>query len=85
MLEGGETSEGKLVPLANPELLLEIKQLLERINNYRAIAKERWNERSHSGIDSDIDEQRFDKSFNDCLVCVFCADSMSPMVMIFTK
>lgn len=64
MLEGGENQESKFVPLDSPALRSKIEKTLEGIISFKAVAWERWNARSKSGIGSDID-QRFDLIFDE--------------------
>lgn len=66
MLDGGENSEGKFVPLRDPVLRQKIEETLSGISGFRAIAEKRWAARSSSGIGSDIDQQ-FDQKFDDFL------------------
>ena len=67
MLEGGENSEGTIVPLQDPALRGEIEEVLVKILEFRSIADDRWEASEQSGIGSEID-QRFDALFNDLLI-----------------
>ena len=62
MLSGGENKEGRLIPIDDPNLRNQIEQTIAGIHAFRAIAHERWDARSKSGIGSNID-QRFDQKF----------------------
>jgi len=63
MLDGGTNSEGIFIPLNDLSLRSQIEQTIQGLHHFRQLAQQRWNERSESGIGSDID-QRFDKSFS---------------------
>ena len=67
LLEGGENEEGRFAPLVNPHLRRETEDVLAKITDYKAIARERWASVGSSGIGSDMDE-RFDAVFEGFLV-----------------
>ncbi|MBU8922610.1 MAG: PAS domain S-box protein [Bacteroidales bacterium] len=67
MLAGGEAPEGIIIPLRDPDLRLEIEEVLTKIEEFHSIAEKRWAEKAQSGTGSDID-QRFDRVFEDLLM-----------------
>jgi len=67
MLNGGENEEGKYLALKDPDLRHKIEETINEIHVFRAIANQRWTERSQSGVGSSID-QRFDQSFDSFLL-----------------
>lgn len=67
MLQGGQTDEGTLTALRDPELRSAVQQLLEHIARFREIAYERIARgSSDAGIGSSLDQQ-FDAVFEDFL------------------
>ena len=62
MLEGGRNPEGVLLPLDDPLLRGEIKNVLEALDEFRVITLKRYEALSGSGAGSEID-QRYDKLF----------------------
>lgn len=66
MLIGGENMEGKFIPLTDPVLRREVRDVIEKIKQFKAIAEQRWKTAGESGIGSAID-QRFDMLFQKLL------------------
>jgi hypothetical protein len=62
MLEGGENPEGSFVPLANPIMRKDIKEVLVKIKSFKEITKERYATIKESGVGTQID-QRYDGIF----------------------
>jgi hypothetical protein len=62
MLEGGENPEGFFVPLANPIMRKDIKEVLVKIKTFKEITKERYATIKESGVGTPID-QRYDGIF----------------------
>lgn len=62
ILEGCENKRGKFIRINSPVLCNKIEQILLSISSFRAIARDRWETQSSSGIGSDIDRQ-FDMVF----------------------
>lgn len=62
LLQGGNHSEGTLVPLRDPSLRREIEAVQTKIREFRMITEQRWNERSLSE-----NEQPFDSTFDDLI------------------
>jgi hypothetical protein len=62
MLEGGENPEGFFVPLANPIMRKDIKEVLVKIKTFKEVTKERYATIKESGVGTPID-QRYDGIF----------------------
>ena len=62
MLEGGENPEGTFVPLANPVMRKDIKEVLVKIKSFKEITKERYATIKEAGVGTPID-QRYDGIF----------------------
>jgi len=67
MLEGGVNHQGEIIPLETPALRQKIQQVLEGLDAFRSIAQKRWDQKSDSGVGSDID-QALDSTFDDFLI-----------------
>jgi len=57
MLEGGKNPEGTFIHLDDVEMRREIREVQEKLAEFRAIAQQRIAEKETSGIGSDIDQQ----------------------------
>ncbi|MBT3832695.1 MAG: PAS domain S-box protein [Gammaproteobacteria bacterium] len=66
MLEGGENQEGVIIPLSDPLLHHAIVEVLTKLEEFAAVADERWAKADRSGVGSAMD-QRFDAIFTDFL------------------
>ncbi|MFC1748256.1 bacteriohemerythrin [Pseudomonadota bacterium] len=66
MLEGGKAPEGRFTLIKEPELRHRIEQMLNGIDIFRSLARERIDNQSKAGIGSNI-EQHFDNIFSDTL------------------
>ena len=66
MLEGGENPEGNFVPLSNPVMAQEIKEVLIKIKTFKAITEERYSTTRENGVGTPI-EQNYDTIFRDFL------------------
>ncbi|MBW8015321.1 MAG: hypothetical protein FVQ82_03975 [Planctomycetes bacterium] len=64
MLEGGESAEGKFIPLKDAQLRDHIKLVREKIAEFREITEKRWEMKDQAGIGSEIDQQ-YDAIFKD--------------------
>ena len=62
MLEGGENPEGIFVPLTNPIMRNDIKEILVKIKTFKEITKERYETITKAGVGTPID-QRYDAIF----------------------
>ena len=66
MLEGGENAESVIVPLSDPLLQSAIVEVLAKLEEFAAVADERWAKAEQSGVGSAMD-QHFDAIFLDFL------------------
>ena len=66
MLEGGKNLEGTFIPLDDAEMRRKIKNVQEKLKEYRGITQKRLETRDLSGIGTDID-QRYDHVFRSFL------------------
>ena len=64
MLEGGENSEGRFVPLDEPDLREDILSVQRKLTDFRRLTMQRWNAAEVSGIGTDVD-QRYDAVFRE--------------------
>ncbi|HEG42520.1 MAG TPA: response regulator [Phycisphaerales bacterium] len=64
MLEGGENSKGKYLPLKDETLRSDVMEVREKIATFKQMTLERWDNRETAGIGSDID-QKYDIVFRD--------------------
>jgi hypothetical protein len=62
MLEGGENPKGLFVPLANPLMRKDIKEVLVKIKSFKEITKERYANIKEASVGSPID-QKYDAIF----------------------
>ncbi|MCP4658194.1 MAG: PAS domain S-box protein [bacterium] len=66
MLEGGRRQEGTFMPLDDATLRRDVEEVLEKIQEFRAIAYQRLAAADEAGIGTDIDE-RLDALFRDLM------------------
>lgn len=66
MLNGGDNSKGYIMPLTDPILRKDIKEVLVNITTFREITQERYATINKSGVGSEID-QRYDAIFRNFL------------------
>jgi PAS domain S-box-containing protein len=62
MLEGGISSEHRMLPIEDPMLMDKVKALLEKLGSFKRLSEERFDAMSESGVGTDID-QRYDDYF----------------------
>ena len=62
MLEGGQTEEGPLLPLVDPQMRTDIEEVRTQLAEFHRITLERWQARADSGIGTPID-QKYDAVF----------------------
>ena len=62
MLEGGENQEGTFIPLHDTEMRRVLKNVQEKLKEFRKITKKRIEAKGLSGVGTDID-QRYDHIF----------------------
>lgn len=64
MLEGGDNSMGLIVPLTDPLIRKNIKEVLVKISTFKEITKTRYSRTRISGIGTPVD-QKYDAIFKD--------------------
>ena len=66
MLEGGKNSKGTFIPLDDAELCSKIRNVQEKLKEFRKITQKRLETKELSGVGTDID-QRYDTIFQSFL------------------
>ncbi len=66
MLKGGKNIEGEFVALTDPDMREDVRQVQEKLAEFRSVTLERWESKDTAGIGSEIDQQ-YDKIFSDLL------------------
>ena len=72
MLDGDTNEEGAFLALHDPDLRIQIEEVIDGIHYFRQIAKKRWASQSTSAVGSNIDQQ-LDLAF---LKFILAADSV---------
>ncbi len=67
MLDEVASDQGKLLGIYDRELLKATEKVRDGVMSFRAVAEQRWVDRSLSGVGTDID-QRFDAIFQDIII-----------------
>ena len=67
ILQGGESTQGLIIPVKDPDLRQEIQKLRDKLAAFRKLTEERFETHMTAVAGSDID-QRYDASFSEFLV-----------------